>query len=500
MRKYILIIIGSLFAISLNAQYINQGLTMSQDMVSGSARYVGMAGAFNSLGGDFTGLINNPAGLGVYRSSELSFSLGFNKSKANSNYLGENTNSFDRTFDSDHFGYVSVFEAGDSDKSGFKYYNFGFGYNKLADYSGFSVVQGTNSNNSIMDNFALNANGIHYNNLSYEYDIDGNEIYNPFFDSNVAFETIMAWNTFLIDTAANSTDSYLNPLYAGDVVLQTLQKTTAGDKGEYNFSFATNYNNVLFIGASMGVQRVFYSEISTYSEEYISGTTDFDALDYKTDQSIQGTGINAKVGIIYKPIKSLRIGASIQSPTFYSMNYDYDISMDSYFYQGDSYSSGIDGYNSYSFETPMKANFGASYIINKLGLISVDYEMVDYSSMRYSKGLGGDNFIDLNSLIQENYTVAHNLRAGAEVRLGLLSIRGGFANYSSPLKNANGGFMLYSGGLGLKFGSLNLDVAYAYRDNASQIDRLYEIDDLTPSNYDITTTNTQLLFTLGFRF
>ena len=45
--------------------------------IKGTARYMSMGGAFVSLGGDASSLKDNPAGLGVYRSSEASLTLNY---------------------------------------------------------------------------------------------------------------------------------------------------------------------------------------------------------------------------------------------------------------------------------------------------------------------------------------------------------------------------------------------------------------------------------------
>lgn len=507
MKKIALIITSFLILNIVNAQNITQGLNLSQDMVSGSARYVGMAGAFNSLGGDFSAVINNPAGLGVYRSSEFGFSFNFSKNEAESSYLGNSVFDYTRDYNIEHVGFVSVFEASDEDKSGFQYYNFGFGYNKLADYNGVSVVRAVNPTSSITDYFASSAYGLNYNLMSYEY--DGDElIYDPFNDSNLPFESILAWNTYLIDTIPQTNanydpDAFITPLFLGDQVEQERIMSTAGDKGEYNFSFATNYNDVLYIGASLGIQRLLYDEISNYNEYYVTGNiSDFDALNYNRSVYISGNGVNAKFGIIYKPIKSLRLAASIHSPTFFDMTYDYSYQLKSAFI-ADNFFSEINGYYGYNFESPMKTNFGASYIYKNIGLISVDYEMIDYRTMRYSKGLDGDNFEDLNTLILNTYTIAHNIRVGAEGKIGPLAVRGGFASYSSPYKNKSSeissGFLVYSGGVGFLVGPAKLDVAYSIR-NSSVKDRFYSLDTTEPESFNINQTYSQLIFTLGFRF
>ena len=68
---YILLFIFSLspFAYGQDVQ------RFSERHLMGTARYVGMGGAMTAIGGDPTAALDNPAGLGLYRRSELSLTL-----------------------------------------------------------------------------------------------------------------------------------------------------------------------------------------------------------------------------------------------------------------------------------------------------------------------------------------------------------------------------------------------------------------------------------------
>ena len=96
-------------------------------------------------------------------------------------------------------------------------------------------------------------------------------------------------------------------------------------------------------------------------------------------------------------------------------------SMESYI----TYADGSANYEAYSpygdydykLETPMKAIFSAAYVIGKAGLISVDYEYVDYSTMKLRDGGDGYNFLDENQAIEEAYKAVGNLHIGAEYRV-----------------------------------------------------------------------------------
>ena len=88
-----------------NAQAAFDALQLSQQDLNGTARSMSMAGAFGALGGDLSTLGQNPAGIGVYRSSDtgITMSLNFNSSKSDSK------NSINQTeFNVPNFGYVGA--------------------------------------------------------------------------------------------------------------------------------------------------------------------------------------------------------------------------------------------------------------------------------------------------------------------------------------------------------------------------------------------------------
>ncbi|MDE5662392.1 MAG: UPF0164 family protein [Muribaculaceae bacterium] len=66
------------------AQSAVDAYTVTPVELRGSARFVGMGGAFTSLGGDISCMTQNPAGLGLYRSSDLglTFDIGIRSYQA----------------------------------------------------------------------------------------------------------------------------------------------------------------------------------------------------------------------------------------------------------------------------------------------------------------------------------------------------------------------------------------------------------------------------------
>ena len=128
----------------------------------------------------------------------------------------------------------------------------------------------------------------------------------------------------------------------------------------------------------------------------------------------------------------------------------------------------------YSFHSPMRVIGSVAYQVAKKAMLSLDYELVDYSSMKYSNGVGGDNFSVENSQIKNVYNAVSNVRVGAEVRLTeAFSVRGGLEFLGNPYKtsinnisqpNTNFNFKTYNGGIGYRSGKYSIDMTYSVGD------------------------------------
>ena len=72
-KRIITIFILSAFAIKATAQDENDALRFGMSQYFGTARGMAIGNATGSIGGDFSTLSVNPAGIGIYRKSEFSF-------------------------------------------------------------------------------------------------------------------------------------------------------------------------------------------------------------------------------------------------------------------------------------------------------------------------------------------------------------------------------------------------------------------------------------------
>lgn len=479
MKKIGIICIALCASLYLQAQNEVDALRYSQITFGSTARSSALAGAFGALGADFSCLSVNPAGIGVYQSSEFSFSPGLYVGSTESSYLDGFGEDMKYNFNLGNAGLVFVMPTGPAaNTKGWKNIQFGLGINRQQNFNNRMLVEGFNSESSLLDAYVNYSNGIVPSELN-------------------AFDTELAFNTWLLDTLGNNTN-YFSAVPDGNVT-QRKTVTSSGSINEFVLSLGANYNDKLYLGASLGFPFVRYFENTTYSErDYDELVADFDEFNVYDNLEARGTGVNFKFGMIFRATNWLRLGAAVHTPTFYDMQEDYNTTISSRFDNGDEFKeSSPDGRFDYELETPMRAIGSVAFIIGKFGLISADYEFVDYSSARLRAS--DYEFFEENDAIRNSYTATSNLRLGTEWKYENFSFRGGYAIYGSPYKNNinDGQRNAMTFGFGLREKSYFLDFAYV-RSTASEEYYLYDPALVSPVKNDISQHS--FIMTLGLRF
>lgn len=502
---------------SIQAQSISDGLRMSQSYPGGTARFVAMGGAFSSVGGEFSSTNSNPATVGVYQSWDFSVTPSFSNSQIRSTYNGQKATDSRNKLALDNLSFVlSVATHGHEGNIHLNQVNLGFGYVRTNHFYTNSLIQGLNDQNSIMDYFAFRANGLDYKDLCYDYDEKGNLKFDPFNEGSAPWDLILAFNGYLIDTAAGSPTSYLAMLANGDAVVQRQEIATAGNTGEYAMSLGIDISDKVYLGIGMGIVRHEFEQSIVYSEDADknNGTTSngfkFNYLDYLQNYKTTSKGYNAKIGAIYTPIESLRFGLAVHTPTFFKVDYNYAYHLTSQVQLADSLparviANKINGSYDYSVESPFKFIGGISYILANTALFSVDVEYLDYNSLKFREGGDGDNLSDMNLEVSNTYKNVTNVRAGTEILLGPLAFRLGYAFYMSPyranLLNHNLHTHIISGGVGYSGETFYIDAAYQHF-LAQEKYRFYDLPETDIFTPEITAnqSNGKFLLTFGFRF
>lgn len=458
-----------------------------------TARSAAMAGAMTSLGADASSLSINPAGVGMYRTNELTFTpmMSFTRSKNKAQPFEGNSKN---RFAVGNFGVVVKLRES---STGVTAINMGLSYNRLADFNykySFSNA-GVAGNASIADVYAgqLAASGITSAQLKQNYDNFGNfrwSHYDPTY-----WGAILGYKTGLVgDTSGAWGRDMVVPNAAVDSF------TTVESKGradEWVWSLGINFNSKLYLGMSLGASTISQQKYIYYGEGYRYSNNPqqnycMDYFNYDQVSSMKGTGINFKIGAIYRPIENLRIGVAFHTPTYYNVTYKYQGGMTSEvkaINNVDGYTVNSQGYidppfseqtevliddgdYSWRYTTPTRLMVGASYTVAKQLILSVDYERDWYNTMRMKNSPYGPLY---KGFIKDEFEGSNTVRAGAEWRfIPQMAIRLGYGLWSGALDDDDEVYsspVIYrteymSTGLGIALSKhFTIDLAYMYCKN-----------------------------------
>lgn len=494
----------------------------SQYYNEGTARTLGMGNAFTALGGDLGALSIQPAASAVFGHSEMTFTPSLNFSSSTTNYLSTNTNSKHTDFSLSNF--AAVFNLSNTNL------NFAIGVNKVRDFYGVMAAHGTTNQTSWLGAQAAGLSGYNSSNLT-------DKSHDPYSDG-VSWGGILAWDAYLLSTLPDSQVDYLastenideatKTITTGGPLDQDLYRRTDGGVYEIELNMGGNVNDILYWGANLNIQTLQYNVYQTYSEtaQKVADFQDgFDTFLTEYDESTTGTGVNFKLGAIYRPTDNLRIGAALQTPTWFSLNDQYRTYIQSSFYDAngnnkkygynndDAIYTPLGNYN-YRMTTPFRANLGLAYTFGSYALISADYDFANYRHTTlgvYGSDASSDdrNFYNtVNSYMANNFAIVHGFRAGLEVKpVQSFALRAGYQNYGYAGSNSGYTILqsLLSFGLGLNIGqSLYLDCAYQRKLNTAENSSFWCYSDYggmsAPEGKMTKTGKDKLLFTLGFRF
>ena len=495
MKKNIIICIVCLTAsLGAVAQNSIDALRFSRLNYLGTAKFNAMGGSFGALGGEISGLNINPAGIGVYRSSEFTFSSGLNFTNLETNYRNELRSTDDFNFNIPNIGYVGSYKG---DPNGWKNYSFGISYNRASSFNTESELFGTAENSTITNDYTNILNG---NNASttqvnaYAYPFGASEAYQIYILNYDSLNSQFTSAPEIYDATAE----------------QRRQVETRGNQSETSFTFGGNYQDRLYLGGGISYQRIRFERDYTFTENYsydppATLNESYLATTYEERTSLitLGSGINFKLGAIYRINDALRVGAAIHSPTFFGMNEEYTFDSNSEFANGDTYvADGTTSSYRYQLRTPVRYQASFAYLYLRKVAVNLDYEYVDYSTAKLDDARNYEfDYSASNQEINTNLKGTHNFRLGAEYNLQPFVIRGGFRHEDNPFAsnlefNPDETRTTYSIGGGYKSKNYNVDVALA-RSSMNTKDPVYRSSTAAAS---IDQNKYNLIFTVGWRW
>jgi hypothetical protein len=433
--------------------------------IGGTSRFIGLGGAFGAIGADLSCAAYNPAGLGLYRKGEISFSAGL-KTTNNDGIINSKTSS--------------------TPNAAFTFNNFGIlgGWPAKNDNESRNIISFTNSQ---LQNFEsktrmssyTNSNSIVKDMLNIANEKKTVENLNSFYED-------LAFQTLLLDTVYGK---FISLLDTKRTVKQTRDIATTGRVNELNFSYAYAYKDEFYFGLSIGVPRVDYSSTTTHTEvddkdsmrigftsptsytstyvdglpllnSYYSNYLGFNSLTYTEYFKTTGSGVNLKLGGIARVNDNLRIGFYYHTPTIYSLKDEYYNNMSASFDKNPSVpvtkkDPVNGGYFNYKIITPGKVSINTAIIIKKISVIGIDYEVVNYKTASLGS-IDVADFAGVNATIKNKYKLGHNLRVGTEFNIKPIMIRLGYNMQGSPFGNSfTGNFVRQSFCLGAGFRTKN---------------------------------------------
>lgn len=545
MNKIVLTILATaisagIASVDVYSQAAFDAAQMGQNDLRGTARYMSMAGAYGALGGDLSSIAHNPAGIGVYRYSDVGVTLGLNLQSSKSG----SSNSVDNTvLNCNNAAYVGVFNFNSETLQNF---NWGFSYNRAMSFNRRTAGRFNNLKASLSNYIAGETNR-----YGYFYDPDNNvnapnNIANGY-SGTVPWLSTLAFYSFAM--SPNGIGQNFQGLYGdGTTGYGTFETVESGGVDEYNITFGGNLYNTVYWGFGIGITDISHTTSTYYSENlegaYLDdgngvtrGTAYWDLQNYLRTT---GSGWNFKMGFIVVPTQALRLGFSFETPTYYQLTDQYyaDCQFD--------YSNGMvynpnedvncmtpDGEIYYQMTTPWKFQASAATIIASRATLSFEYQYTGTQTMSIRDNAGRNDFEMTNTV--RNYLRATNtFKVGAELRVTpKLSVRAGYSYETSPVKDDiidnqyvldNGASLITSGtmpaynivrntqyytaGIGYKFKNLYADLAFVHKS------RTNDYHAFSPAYYQLNgrpmieesptavvkDNNNQIVLSVGIRF
>ncbi|MBQ8441975.1 MAG: hypothetical protein IJX29_01290 [Bacteroides sp.] len=510
-----MVAVGSLMlAMAVNAQNAYDAERVLGNDLNGTARYVGMGGAMSALGGDISVMGTNPAGIGIFRSNDISASFGFNSTSTESVFNGTGMKEDKTRASLDQIGFVYSHKIGNT--TSLRYVNFGFNYHKSKNFNRLFGMGGQLDGLSQSWQLAQEMSSAGVNSASaFDNILDAENPYREYWNKYPVLGVLGA-TTGVVDFFEGSVmgwDGYSNNFYSEE----------RGGISQYDFNVAFNIEDRVYIGATLGIYDVNYDRYSSYTEE-LNNDYGEDNGGYTLDNyyGLEGTGVDLKLGVIVRPMEDspFRLGLAIHTPTWYELTESFNATLSSdILAYPKAYSETLSDYLDYNYLsydyrmiTPWKFNVSAGTTLGGLVALGAEYEYADYGSSKL-QDIDGYELGDQWS-VEDYLKSVHTFRVGMEARLApQFSVRAGY-NYTSAAfaDDAYSALASYrtstdfnniqakntfTCGLGYRGSVVYADLAYKYDAYKSDF---YAFDDIDLSATKVDNNRHQLVFTLGARF
>jgi hypothetical protein len=465
------------------SQNIFDALRYSNDEIEGSARFSAMSGAFGALGGDLSAISINPAGSAIFTKGIASFTLSnyktSNDSKLINNLLNnvmESNIDTKSNFNLNQLGGVLVFN--NTTKSKWKKMTISLNYEQTSNNFNKFNTSGINTNG--VDSYFLSyAQGLPLDEISA---FDGETITQAYSEIGSYFgyanqQAFLGYESFIIepddidDPSNNSYYSNVNNA-SNSGYYQDYYFKSRGYNSKVNANIAFQYGDNLFIGANLNFHSIDYDQSAYLAETNTAGedigvyVTD---IGFENNLSVLGEGVSVQLGAIAKVSDVIRLGLTYDSPTWYTITEETSQYLSTTRLEVNEFESVvieqnlnpnvINVFQDYKIQTPSKITGSGALVFKKVGLLSFDYSIKDYSSIRFKPG-NDPHFIEQNSIIANTLDQVISFRIGTEILQNRISYRAGYRFEESPRGITNQNLEGYSLGLGYKINNSRIDLSY----------------------------------------
>ena len=363
--KRLLLILFLVYSLS-PISYCQDVQRFSERHLMGTARYVGMGGAMTAVGGDPSAVMDNPAGLGLYRRNEITLSISETIDRT------QQAEGID-TYQSARFAapnIATIWVWGNPNKQrGMIYSNVMLSANRLANFNREIVAKGTGL--GLVPSICALTNGLDETYLQNK----------PWNDTEIGWLSILGYETYLINPQVDSLATDVINQYqwtpAVDFTEGSLSVSEVGYYDQYTLSWAGNISNQWYVGLSVNIPTLSYTKRTSHYE-----TDRFQSAELKSMYHLSGVGVSGTIGLIYRPIQALRVGASFHTPTMMSLSVQTEGDMYSTV-EGKKYEAltPASGVVSSEMVSPLRTSVSVAGQIGNKGLIAVQYDYAHSSEM-----------------------------------------------------------------------------------------------------------------------
>lgn len=481
----------------------------------GTARAQGMSNAVGALGADPTAVSVNPAGIGLYRSSEVTFGFNVGHVKSSTNWQDKEGADMSKWVGNlDHLSIIFPISNPYLVTSDWRVV-MGASMSSLYDYDRDYEMRSVNPEYSLAEYIANKATliGAPYTTLK-------DMANSPYFLGT------MAYNGGFIEWRPNHEDIYVPGTFAAaNPLIQNVKEKYAegnrlylkpnagqlnvsekGSRKMYDFTIGGSWADKVYFGATLRTTSSTYARSSMYREDFrYTYKPHYNVEDqvYYTELgnslTVSGGTVGATFGLMAAVGDFGRVGVSYNTPQF--GRYNEVFSTTTQWYNNNRtndkgeleplYTNGTDDMtNTYDLMLPGDLTASAMVFLGGYGMVTYDFNWRDLGSAR----LQGGGFQDANQFLKEDYGSQMTHRVGLEIRpVSGFYLRAGYSYSDGGLKSEGirpqeGNVMAYdyiasgaitdavlrdsyqsiSAGVGCRlFGRTTLDLAYV-RGKASE--------------------------------